>query len=134
MKRYTGTEKVAPGLYFNLRQVALKSLDQEGPLPGTSEDTWRAVPTLVMVLVGPLLGLAFVVFLPLVCFAMVGWLLGIKGAHLVAAVARAAARAAKPGWEPSMAFLSRSRPAKGDAPETDEWAETARKKAGPRSA
>jgi hypothetical protein len=132
MKRYSGTEKVAPGLYFNLRQVAFKSLDEEGPLPGTSEDIWRPVPTLVLLVVGPLLGLSFVVFLPLVCFAVVGWLLGIQGVRLAAAVTRAAARAAKPGWEPSLAFLSRSRPAKGEAPETDEWAEAARKKAGPR--
>jgi hypothetical protein len=132
MKRYTGTEKVAPGLYLNLRQVAFKSLDEEGPLPGTTEDIWRPVPTLVLLVVGPLLGLAFVVFLPLVCFAVVGWLLGIQGVRLAGAVTRAAARAAKPGWEPSLAFLSRSRPAKGEAPETDEWAEAARKKAGPR--
>ena len=32
------------------------------------------------------------------------------------------------GWEPSLAFLSRSRPAKGTASETDEWAKAARKK------
>jgi len=131
MKRYTGTETVPPGLYFNLRQVAFKSLDEEGPLPGTRDDVWRAVPTLMLLLVGPVMGLAFVVFLPLICFAMVGWLLGIKSARLAAAVARAAARSVKPGWEPSLAFLSRSRPAKGDRPEKDEWAEAARKKAGP---
>jgi hypothetical protein len=128
MKRYAGTETVAPGLYFNLRQVAFKSLDEEGPLPGTTDDTWRAVPTLTLLVVGPLMGLAFVVFLPLICFAMVGWLLGIKGARLAAAVTRAATRVVKPGWEPSLAFLSRSRPAKGDTLETDEWAEAARKK------
>jgi hypothetical protein len=128
MKRYTGTETVAPGLYFNLHQVAFKSLDEEGPLPGTREDTWRAVPTLMLLVVGPLMGLAFVVFLPLICVAMVGWLLGVKGVRVTAAVTRAATRVIKPGWEPSLAFLSRSRPANADKRETDEWAETARKK------
>jgi hypothetical protein len=131
MKRFTGTETVPPGLYLNLRQVSFKSLDEEGPLPGTKEEVWRAVPTLMLLVVGPIMGLAFVVFLPLICFAMVGWLLGIKGARLATAVTRAAARSVKPGWEPSLAFFSRSRPAKGDKVETDEWAEAARKKAGP---
>ena len=131
MKRYTGTETVPPGLYLNLRQVSFKSLDEEGPLPGTKQDVWHAVPTLMLLAVGPLMGLAFVIFLPLICFAMVGWLLGIKGAHMAAAMTRAAARSVKPGWEPSLAFLSRSRPAKGVAAEKDEWAEAARKKAGP---
>jgi hypothetical protein len=128
MKRFKGTETVPPGLYLNLRQVAFKSLDEEGPLPGGTEEVWRAVPTLMLLVVGPLMGLAFVVFLPLICFAMVGWLLGLKGVRIAGAVTRAATRVIKPGWEPSLAFLSRSRPAKGAAPETDEWAKAARKK------
>lgn len=128
MKRFKGSETVPPGLYLNLRQVAFKSIDEEGPLPGGSEDVWRAVPTLLLLVVGPLMGLAFVVFLPLICFAMVGWLLGLKGVRIAGAVTRAATRVIKPGWEPSLAFLSRSRPAKGAAPETDEWAKAARKK------
>jgi hypothetical protein len=128
MKRFKGTETVPPGLYLNLRQVAFKSLDEEGPLPGGTEEVWRAVPTLMLLVIGPLMGLAFVVFLPLICFAMVGWLLGLKGVRIAGAVTRAATRVIKPGWEPSLAFLSRSRPAKGAAPETDEWAKAARKK------
>jgi hypothetical protein len=128
MKRFKGTETVPPGLYLNLRQVAFKSLDEEGPLPGGPGDVWRAVPTLMLLVVGPLMGLAFVVFLPLICFAMVGWLLALKSVRIAAAVTRAATRVIKPGWEPSLAFLSRSRPAKGAAPETDEWAKAARKK------
>jgi hypothetical protein len=131
MKRYIGTETVPPGLYFNLRQLSFKSLDEEGPLPGTPADAWRAVPTLMLLVVGPIMGLAFVVFLPLICFAMIGWLLAIKGARLAVTVVAAATRAVKPGWEPSLAFLSRGRPAKGDKGKTDEWAEAARKKAGP---
>jgi hypothetical protein len=36
-----------------------------------------------MLLVGPVLGLAFVVFLPFIGFAMAGWLLATKAARLV---------------------------------------------------
>jgi hypothetical protein len=128
MKRFKGTETVPPGLYLNLRQVTFKSLDEEGPLPGGTEEVWRAVPTLLLLVVGPLMGLAFVVFLPLICFAMVGWLLAVKSVRIAVAVTRAATRVIKPGWEPSLAFLSRSRPAKGAAPETDEWAKATRGK------
>jgi hypothetical protein len=82
MKSYRGTETVEPGLYFNLRQLAFKSIDTTGALPGNPEDVYRRVPVLALLLVGPVMGLAFVVFLPFIGFAMVGWLLARKAAKL----------------------------------------------------
>ena len=128
MRHYRGTEKVEPGLYFNLRQLAFKSIDDEGPLPGTKDDVYRRVPMLALLVVGPFLGLAYVIFLPFIGFAMVAWLLGVKAGHLAAGAARGAVRALRPGWEPSMAFLSRTTPAKTTRDGTDEWAEGVEKK------
>ncbi len=138
MKHYKGTEKVAPGLYFNLRQLSFKSIDDEGPLPGRTEDIYRRVPTLALLVVGPLLGFVYVIFLPFIGFAMVAWLLGVKSSQVAAGAARAAVRVLRPGWEPSMAFLSRSTPTKA-APRgaADEWVEKVEKKLdppGPRTA
>jgi len=127
MKRYRGTETVEPGLYFNVRQLSFKSIEERGPLPGGPEEVYRCVPTLALLVVGPMLGLAFVVFLPFIGFAMVGWLLAEKAGRLAAEATRAAARVLRPGWEPSLAFLSRSKPTKGGR-EADAWAEAARKK------
>jgi hypothetical protein len=131
MKHYKGTEKVEPGLYFNLRQLSFKSVDDEGPLDGKTEDIYRRVPMLALLVVGPLLGFVYVVFLPLVGFAMVAWLLGVKTAHVAVGAARGAARVLKPGWEPSMAFLSRSRPTKAPRDAADEWIEEVEKKLDP---
>ncbi len=130
MKRYRGTETVEPGLYFSIRQLSFKSMEERGPLPGRAEDVYHCVPTLALLVVGPILGLAFVVFLPFIGFAMVGWLLAEKAAGVAAEATRAAARVLRPGWEPSLAFLSRSKPAK-TAGDTDAWAEAARKKLDP---
>jgi len=79
MKRYTGSETVEPGLYFNPRQLSFKSVDEEGPLPGSTDEVYRRVPILVLLVVGPILGLVYAVFLPFIGFAMVamyltGWL------------------------------------------------------------
>jgi len=128
MKHYKGTEKVEPGLYFNLRQLAFKSIDDEGPLPGKREDVYRRVPMLALLVVGPVLGLVYVMFLPFIGFAMVAWLLGVKATHLAAGAARSAARVLRPGWEPSMAFLSRTKPATTTREGADKWAEEAEKK------
>jgi hypothetical protein len=128
MKRFKGGETVDIGLYFNLRECAFKSVDEKGPLPGAEDDVYRRVPMLLLLLVGPVLGLVYVMFLPFVGIALVTWLLGVKAAHLVGSAARETVRVLTPGWEPSMAFLSRSKPAKPERAGTDEWAEEMRKK------
>ena len=128
MRHYKGTEKVEPGLYFNLRQLSFKSMEDEGPLPGKREDIYRRVPMLAMLVVGPFLGLAYVIFLPFIGFAMVGWLLAVKATHLAAGAARGAARVLRPGWEPSMAFFHRTKTAARTREGADTWAEEVEKK------
>ena len=131
MRRYRGTEKVEPGLYFNLRQLAFKSIDDEGPLPGRPDEVYRRVPMLALLVVGPFLGLLYVIFLPFIGFAMVAWLLATKAGYLAAGAARGAVRALRPGWEPSMAFLSRTKPADPAREGADKWAEEVEKKLDP---
>ena len=131
MKRYTGSEMVEPGLYFNPRQLSFKSVDEEGPLPGSTDEVYRRVPILVLLVVGPILGLVYAVFLPFIGFAMVTSLLGVKAVQLAGGAVRGAVRVLRPGWEPSMAFLSRSTPTKTKREAPDEWAEDVRKKLDP---
>jgi hypothetical protein len=131
MKTYRGTQEVDPGLYFSMKKFSLKSIDDRGPLPGTADDEYRRVPMLIVLAFAPLLGLAYVMFLPFIGFAMVTWLVGHKALQLGASAATEMARVLRPGWEPSFAFLSRSKPAKKeekqeDAPDT--WAEEIEKK------
>lgn len=129
MKRYKGNETVEPGIYLNLRQLSFEAKDAAGPLPGSEVDVYRRVPVLLMFALAPVIGLAFVVFLPLVAFATVAWAAVVKTGEAVAVVVRSAARVVRPGWEPALAFLSRTKPAKTkEEPQTDEWADEAAKK------
>jgi len=128
MKRYTGNETVEPGIYMNLRQFSFEAKDVAGPLPGGPQDVYRRVPVLLLFALAPVIGLAFVVFLPLVAFATVGWAALVKTGEAVGAVVTVGARAVRPGWEPALAFFSRSKRAKKTEPEPDAWAEDAEKK------
>ncbi len=128
MKRYTGNQTVEPGIYLNVRQLSFEAKEVAGPLPGGHEDVYRRVPVVLLFALAPVIGLAFVVFLPLVAFATVGWAALVKVGELAAAVLRPAARAIRPGWEPALAFLSRSKPAKPEEVKPDEWAADAEKK------
>ena len=50
---------------------------------GTPHDRLYRIPTLLMLAAAPLLGLAFVIFLPLIGFVMVARLLGDKLLRLI---------------------------------------------------
>lgn len=109
MKRYHGNEKVRPGIYFNLRQLSFTSMEDDGHLPGTSEDVYRSVPAIALLVVGPLVGLAYVIFLPLIGFLMLGRIVLGKLLTVTGEAMAALARVLQPAWQPARAFLSRRR-------------------------
>lgn len=131
MRTYTGSQDVEPGLYFNAKQFSVKSIENRGPLPGTRDHTYRRVPMLAMLAIAPLIALAYVIFLPFIGFAMVTWLLGNKAAQLATRAATDVVRVLRPGWAPSLAFLSRPKPARQDKSvedTRDAWTEEVEKK------
>lgn len=125
MTTYTGTQIVDPGLYYATQPFKLTSVDERGALPGAEDRTYRRVPMLIMMALAPLLGLAFVIFLPLIGFVMVLKLAGEKAIELVGQLATQGARVLQPAWAPARAFLTRAKAAKPDtvAPTPDPWAE-----------
>ena len=48
MKRYTVNQHVAPGIYFCVRRLAFRSMDEAGPLAGPEGDTYVRVPAIAM--------------------------------------------------------------------------------------
>jgi len=123
MKQYQGSQIVEPGLYFNLAQFSFKSIETKGPLPGSNSDVYRRTPVIALLAVGPILGLAFVIFLPFVGFAMLGWLLVSKLAAWSSDAAVSFARVVRPAFRPALAFLSRSKQKKSVRKERDPWAD-----------
>lgn len=111
MTTYRGTQEVEPGLYLNTKNFGMTTVEARGPLPGADGETYRRVPMLLMLATAPLLGLAFVMFLPLIGFAAVAYLLGQKAVQVAGGAATEAVRVVRPSWAPSLAFLSRSKPA-----------------------
>ena len=131
MTTYRGGDTVQPGFYINLRGLSFEMIDEQPKaLPGDSLATYRRVPAVAMLAAAPLIGLAFLVFLPFIGIAMVGSVVASKATAVAADAVRAGARVVRPNWEPSLAFLSRRKRAKdsAQAPVVDAWAESAAKK------
>ena len=138
MTTYTGTQTVEQGIYLNTKTYAIEMMDKAGTLAGAELDTYRRIPMIVMLAAAPLLGLAFVMFLPLVGFAMMLRLIGTKVAHLMTAVAADGVRVLRPSSAPALPLFTRSKPvvpptaAGNPAAEnpTDAWEEKVEKKLG----
>ena len=131
MKTYTGRQTVEAGLYLNTKTYTVQMLDKAGTLDGTELETYRRVPMFVMLAAAPVLGLAYVMFLPFLGFAMVLHLLGTKTMQLAGEAATEGVRVLRPSWAPALAFLTRSKPAKpetaaAEKPE-DAWKENVEK-------
>jgi len=89
MRRYKAREKVDEGIYFNLRRLAFKSLEERGRLPGNEGDVYFRLPLLLVLPVGLLVSVAFLIFLPLVGFAMLAMIVIEKTGNGLRALARA---------------------------------------------
>lgn len=87
MKRMSGGTKAEPGFYWNAADWQIVTVEKAPrALPGGSEQKYVRVPAAGMLLLAPLLGLSFVVFLPFVGFALVARQLGrkvVQGAGVV---------------------------------------------------
>jgi hypothetical protein len=70
MRSYKANQHVDSGVYFCVRRLAFRSMEEAGPLKGAAGDVYRRVPALAMLFVGPLLGLLFLIFLPFVGIVM----------------------------------------------------------------
>ncbi len=126
MVRLHGGNAAKAGVYFNRRQLAFASLPDNGVLPGTAADEYREIPAIAMLALGPMLGLAYAIFLPFIGLAMAVGTLMQKLAQPTLAALEAAARGLRPAWHPAMSFLSRARRARtGSEPAVhrDAWLE-----------
>ena len=78
--RYKGGEVVKAGFYWNLAEWEAKIVPAEGgSLAGTADTRYLRVPILAVLVLAPIMGLTYAMFLPFIGFAMVamyltGWL------------------------------------------------------------
>jgi hypothetical protein len=109
MTTYSGNQAVQSGYYFNSANWSIQPVAEDGARLPATEGTFYAVPTVVALLATPILGLAFLVFLP-----FIGFLLTFKAAvapvaQLIHGSAGSMAATMSPGWQPGEAHLTGKR-------------------------
>ena len=79
MATFTGNSSVNGGYYLSTKTFAIEVIGNEGgTLPGPSTVKYVAVPFPLLFLVVPVVGLAFLMFLPMIGFALFGKAIAMK--------------------------------------------------------
>jgi hypothetical protein len=72
MATFKGGQSVKGGYFVSVRDMKLEMVEAPfGTLPGDGDRTYRRVPVPAMLVLAPLLGLAFVLLLPFIGLAVV---------------------------------------------------------------
>ncbi len=110
MARHCGGSLATSGYYWNPRRWSITPIPRpRGFLPGGPEERYLKVPALAVLALMPLLGGLFVVFLPVIGFALVAYALARKVAALARGGAADLAATVTPGWLPGEAHLTGGR-------------------------
>lgn len=107
MKRHHGGTEVRPGFYWSLGEWSVVTVSRtSGTLPGGAEQRYVKVPAPLLLLLAPLMGGLYVMFLPFIGFAVA---LGFAGAKVSRALERAFAgliATVSPAWQPGEAYFA----------------------------
>jgi len=115
MARYEGGKKVNYGFYWSAKAWDMTMVPAEGGLlPGGSDQPYTRIPTFLFLLMAPVMGALYVVFLPVAGFALVA-------GHAFRALKTLAtdafmhiAVAVSPQWAPGEAYLANRKRAKAE--------------------
>jgi hypothetical protein len=116
MLKHTGGQRVGGGTYWDVMNGTRVDFDQEGTLPGGNGTTYLKASSSAILLLGPILGLAYVVVLPvlgivtalaLMVQRMVGGLFSL-GKYIVSF-----------GWRPTEAYLGGKNKKKDEGDKSD---------------
>jgi hypothetical protein len=116
MFKHTGGQTVGSGTYWDVMTGVRVDFDQEGTLPGGNGATYLKASSGAILLLGPILGLAYVVLMPIMGIVtalslMVQKTLGglfSLGKHIVSF-----------GWRPSEAYLGGKNKKKNDGEKSE---------------
>jgi hypothetical protein len=112
---HTGGTKVNYGFYWSAKAWDMAMVPAEGGLlPGGSDRRYTRIPTVLFLLMAPLMGALYVVFLPVAGFALVaGHALGALKTLALDAVMQIAV-AVSPSWAPGEAYLASRKRARAE--------------------
>ncbi len=127
MATFNGNSSVSGGYYLSTKSFAIEVIGNEGgTLPGPATAKYIAVPFPLLFAVVPVVGLAFLMFLPAIGFALFGQAIAMKVTGHVAEGATNLAATVAPDLATGAAYMTGhkegEKPAEKAAPELEKLA------------
>jgi hypothetical protein len=122
MARHHGGDKVTGGFYLNLISWEITTISgrEGGRLDGDAAVVYRRIPVIAMLLIAPLLGAAFAIFLPFIGIALVIGYAAQRGWNGVRGLAHSLVATLGPAWQPATSHLSGAPDAQKDSVKTED--------------
>ena len=117
MARKSGGMKVKPGYYWRAAEWEIVTISGRdgGVLPGGADEVFYGIPVLAMLMLAPIMGALFVVFLPFIGFAILAQYAGQAAVRSFKRQALHAGATLSPAWRPGEAYLAGKHEEKGEA-------------------
>lgn len=109
-KTFKSGSAVKSGYYFNASGWALEPVARDGERLPDGKGEWMPIPTVAALLLTPILGATFLMFLPLVGFFLAFQAIAAPIVHMLRGSAKDLAATMSPGWIPGEAHLTGKRP------------------------
>ena len=119
MTSYTSGAAVPSGYYLNPSRWAIEPVEKDGMRLPAGDGRWLRIPTIAALLLTPILGATFLMFLPLIGFALALRALANPVVRLFTGSAERLAATVSPGWAPGVAHFTGK---EGDAAEGEKGA------------
>ncbi len=107
MRKRIGGTAAKNGFYWNLGKWEMTMVpNQGGILPGGAGDRYLKAPVVALLVLAPLMGAVYAMFLPFIGFAMLFTFLGKKALAMGRSGAVDVAATMTPSWRPGKAYLA----------------------------
>jgi len=104
--RQSGGQTVSPGNYWNFSSGERVRLTSKAVLPGDEKQSYLRMHPIILLLLAPVLGLIYAIFLPAIGIVMAVFTIGRK---LVGFMTNGLAKNAAFNWQPSAAYLAQKK-------------------------
>ena len=107
--KFEGGAAVQSGYYLNAAEWSVHPVSRDGERLPEGKGEWRRIPTVVAIGLTPVLGLVFLMFLPLIGFVLAAHAAAQPVVRMFRASATDLAATVGPGWRPGEAHLTGKR-------------------------
>jgi len=112
MLSYNAGHKVGKGTYWNLANGQRIDVEQEAILSGGASSTYLRLPTAMMLIAGPIIGLFYVICLPFIGIATI---LSLAARTIINGLLSLIGKSLSFGWRPREAYLSGKKKSKKES-------------------